>query len=101
MNLRSIRLQKGMTQQMVADYLNYTVVAYSRYETGERMPSIDTLVSIADCFQVTLDYLVGRDADTATGLSHYEAALVNAARQADDRARDDALQLLKLHSTRK
>ena len=97
MNLRKIRLQRHMTQQMVADYLNYSLVTYARYETGERMPSIDTLVRIADCFHVTLDYLVGRDADTATGLSHYEAALVNASRQADDRAKDDALQLLKLH----
>ena len=98
MILKELRTRCGMTQKNVADFIGCSTVVYSRYETEDRMPSIDMLIKIADCFHVTIDYLVGRKADTVTGLSPYEAALINAARNADSRAREDALQLLKLHT---
>lgn len=98
MILKELRTRCGMTQKNVADFIGCSTVVYSRYETEDRMPSIDMLIKIADCFHVTIDYLVGRKADTVTGLSPYEAALINAARNADNRAREDALQLLKLHA---
>jgi len=47
---------------------------------------------------VTVDYLLGRQQISAQGLTPYETALVDAARKADDRAREDALQLLQTHS---
>ncbi|WP_449451838.1 helix-turn-helix domain-containing protein [Streptococcus suis] len=42
-------------------YLNMTVDAYSRYETGKRQPSVDNLVKLAIFYGVSLDYLLGRD----------------------------------------
>ncbi len=97
MNLKEIRTQRGMTQKMVADYLGCSAVVYSRYETGDRMPSVDMLIRLGDCFGVSIDYLVGREAITPEGLSTYEMSLIAAAREADSRAREDALNLLLFH----
>ncbi len=59
--LRTIRMQKGLTQQKMADYLNIALRSYQKYEQGERSPSLDCLVCIADIFDVSLDYLLCRD----------------------------------------
>lgn len=98
MNLKEIRVRKGMTQKTVADYLGCSTVVYSRYETENRMPSVDMLIRLADCFGVSIDYLVGREDVMPEGLSGYEIALITAARKSDCRAREDALNLLLSHS---
>ena len=99
LKLKELRLLKGYSQQEVADYLHCSAVSYSRYETGNRYPSIDMLVLIADFFDVTLDYLTGREHKSPEILTTYEASLIDAARQADDRAREDALNFLKSHKS--
>lgn len=59
--LRAIRMQLGFTQQNMADKLDISLNAYQKYEQAERSPSLDCLVSIADIFDVSLDYLLCRD----------------------------------------
>ena len=59
--IASLRKEKGLTQQKMADFLNIGLRAYQKYEQGERSPSIDCLVDIADIFDVSLDYLLCRD----------------------------------------
>lgn len=59
--LREVRMQKGLTQQTMADNLNIGLRSYQKYEQGERSPSLDCLVLIADIFDVSLDYLLCRD----------------------------------------
>lgn len=59
--LREIRMKCGFTQQNMANQLNISLNAYQKYEQGERSPSLDCLVSIADIFNVSLDYLLCRD----------------------------------------
>lgn len=100
MNLRLLRKQKKMTQQDVANHLVCTPGVYSRYETGAREPSIETLIILANLFDVSVDYLIGRQAIDYAGLSIYENTLVTAARSADARAREDALNILMSHETR-
>lgn len=97
MNLKKIRLDKGLTQRQVADEIGCAPSVYSRYETGDREPSIDTLIQLSRCLNVTIDEIVGNDPPSDKGLSGYEIALVGAARAADDRAREDALQMLLSH----
>jgi transcriptional regulator with XRE-family HTH domain len=99
MNLKEIRRKRNLTQQIVADYLGSSSVVYSRYETGSRQPSIETLLRLANLFGVTVDYLLGRQDIEDSTLSAYEVSLVAAARNADERARGDALDLLIAHST--
>lgn len=60
MRLRDLRLNQGLSQKVIADYLGCSTVVYSRYETGSREPSMDTLTRLADYFNVSIDYLTGK-----------------------------------------
>ena len=95
MNLKDLRTKRSLTQQQVADAIGCSVMVYSRYERETRQPSIDVLIRLSDLFGVTIDYLVGKEQVEDGTLSSYERALVVAARNADDRAREDALHLLE------
>lgn len=50
----------GCTQKQMAELIGITPRSYQRYESGEREPNIDTLIKIADFFEISLDDLVGR-----------------------------------------
>lgn len=50
----------GYTQKQMAELIGIAPRSYQRYESGEREPNIETLVQIADFFEVSLDDLVGR-----------------------------------------
>ncbi len=99
MNIKEIRLQKGLSQSDAASALGISSVVYSRYETGARQPSIDMLIHMADVFDVSIDYLLGRKYLEEQALSDYELQLLIAARNADKRAREDALNMLLAHTT--
>ncbi|WP_257140847.1 helix-turn-helix domain-containing protein [Lactococcus lactis] len=58
--LKELRLERGLTQQKVADRLNVSQPNYRRWETGERSPSSETLKKLADFFNVSTDFLLGR-----------------------------------------
>lgn len=58
--IKSIRVSKGFTQKQVADAIGVTEVSLQRFEYGSSRPSLDTLIALADYFDVSLDYLVGR-----------------------------------------
>ena len=99
MNIKEIRLQKGLSQSDAASALGISSVVYSRYETGARQPSIDMLIHMADVFDVSIDYLLGRKYLEEQALSDYELQLLIASRNADKRAREDALNMLLAHTT--
>ncbi|MBO7253863.1 MAG: helix-turn-helix transcriptional regulator [Clostridia bacterium] len=60
MRLKELRKAKGISQLKLALDLNTTQNTISRYETGEREPSINELIKIADYFNVSIDYLLER-----------------------------------------
>ena len=98
MNIKEIRLRRNLMQSDVANALGVSSVVYSRYETGARQPSIDILIQLADIFGVTVDYLVGRQDLEDSTLSDYELQLLIASRKADERAKQDALNMLLAHA---
>ena len=57
-NLTELRKQKGYTQISLAERLNYSDKAISKWEKGTSLPSIDVLLDLANLYGVTLDYLV-------------------------------------------
>ena len=57
-NITQLRQEKKMTQLELAEQLNYSDKAVSKWEHADSMPDIATLVEIANIFGVTLDYLV-------------------------------------------
>ncbi len=60
MKLRKLRKEKGISQLKLAMDLNMSQNTISRYETGDREPGISDLIKIAEYFDVSIDYLVGR-----------------------------------------
>ncbi len=54
------RKLNNLTQCQVAKHLNITQPSYIRYENGSSEPTIDTLIKLADLFDISIDYLVGR-----------------------------------------
>lgn len=96
MNLLLLRKKKGMTQKEAAEILDCSMVSFGKYEREEREPSIDMLKKMAKLFDVSVDYLIGNADDVVRNeLSEYEKELVEASRSSDERARHDALRVLK------
>src|SRR5699024_9636165 len=54
------RKQKDMTQDQVSKIIGVTSPAYTAYEKGSRTPDYDILQSLADYYDVSIDYLLGR-----------------------------------------
>lgn len=59
-NLKELRLTNNMTQTQVAEKLKTTQRKVSYWESGKIEPDLDTLISIAELFDVSIDELVGR-----------------------------------------
>jgi len=58
--IKELRIERGLKQKEVAEKLEVTHAAIGNYESGKREPNIDLLIRLADCFDVSVDYLVGR-----------------------------------------
>lgn len=60
-NLKSLRESRKITQSQLGEYLGAKKSAISLWESGKRQPDQETLVRIATYFDVTVDYLLGRE----------------------------------------
>ena len=58
--LKELRHAEGWTQSQTAERLKIGRVNYTRYETNASRPDYETLVAIADLFDITLDELFER-----------------------------------------
>ena len=58
--LKAERLKRAMTQQQIADYLHMERGSYAKYETGANTPTTENLVMLADLYNCSVDYLLGR-----------------------------------------
>ena len=63
MRLKELRKKRGISQLKLAMDLHMNQNSISRYETGEREADYQTLISFADYFHVSLDYLLERTDD--------------------------------------
>ena len=59
--LKRLRLEAGLTQKELGERVGVTKVSICCYENGSRLPSLDTLVDLANVFKVDVDYLLGND----------------------------------------
>lgn len=60
MKLKETRQENGKTQKEIADYLNIKQNTYSQYENEKRQIPIEILIRLADYYDVSVDYLLGR-----------------------------------------
>lgn len=58
--LHFLRDETGDTQTQVANKIGITTRQYQRFESGEQKPGFDNLLKIADHFNVSVDWLMGR-----------------------------------------
>lgn len=58
--IAELREQKGWTQEELATTIGISRAALSHYEKNRRKPDFETLTQLADLFQVSIDYLIGR-----------------------------------------
>lgn len=58
--LRELRQRSKLKQDQIAEILNIPCRTYGSWERNERQPDFETLLKIADFFQVSTDYLLGR-----------------------------------------
>lgn len=69
-HLRSIRKNRGLTQRQVAQRAGVTERNYQLYESGTQRPGFETIVSLADVFGVSVDFLLGRTDDPTPPATH-------------------------------
>lgn len=58
-NLKKLRIEKGLSQQKLASYINISQQSVYKYENDISEPDISTLKNLADFFETSIDYLVG------------------------------------------
>jgi len=85
LRLKELRDKRKLTQQEVANHLKLSSDAYSLYELGKRQMNYQTLNLLADMFNVSIDYLLGRDDNNLVKLNEDEAELINKYRRCDKR----------------
>ena len=59
-NLKKLRKARNLTQKQVYTAVGMSAIGYQRYEYGDREPEYKKLIALADYFNVSIDYLVGR-----------------------------------------
>ena len=58
--VRDMREDKNLSQRDIAQYLNINQNTYSRYETSERGMPLEVIGRLADFYETSVDYLMGR-----------------------------------------
>jgi len=61
--LKELRLEKELSQKQLGEIVNMSKMAISHWEHGNSEPSILQLIILADYFQVSVDYLIGKTDD--------------------------------------
>ncbi len=96
--IRKLRLEKGITQNELSNYLGLTPKMVSFYELGERFPPYDIILKLADYFNVSTDYLLGRST-----IKNAEELLTNYNSLSEHSKKDleEFIQILKLKDLEK
>jgi transcriptional regulator with XRE-family HTH domain len=82
--IANLREKRGLTQEELSSKLGISRAALSHYETNRREPDYETLRNIANYFDITLDYLLGRTTDPRTVLDQDIREFVDSLELSDD-----------------
>ena len=58
--LKNLRRERRMTQEKLAEVFHISQTSVSKYETGDAVPDLETIVKMADFFGVSLDDFIVR-----------------------------------------
>lgn len=65
----TLRKEKGLTQEKLAEQIEVSRQAVSRWEAGETMPDTETLIRICECLNVSSDYLIREDCQSDNNIT--------------------------------
>jgi len=82
--IRELRKARNMTQKELAEILNSAKSTISQYENNINEPDLETVIKIADCFNVTVDSLLGRETSTKPERASDERTLVMEVRDEEE-----------------
>ncbi len=90
--LKQLRKERALTQADVAKYLNITRQGYANYENEITNPTPTILIKLADLFECSIDYLIGRESEIGTviighGLKETEMELIQIYRKQPEQKR--------------
>ena len=94
--IKELRSQRKLSQRELGRALNLSNASIAMYETGKRMPDIETLEAICDYFNVSMDYMLGKEDLSVRLLDGEEMLIVDAYRQAPENIRKAIRQLLEV-----
>lgn len=102
--LQSLRKKKGLTQEDISGIIGVKLSTYQKYERDAISPPYETLLKLADFYNVSTDYLLGRNAEEQTALdelagqfnmSLLEKKIVEEYLKLPDKMRGDLMEFLE------
>lgn len=82
--IAELRERHGITQKELSERIGISRASLSHYETNRREPDFETLSALADLFQVSVDYIIGRTANPKSILSEALSRFVDTLELSDE-----------------
>ena len=106
-NLKKLRLQKGISQQQLADVIGVSQQSINKYENHMIEPDINTLIALAEFFETSVDYLIGHteinhiiEPVQPYDLNRDESALINGYRRLNQSEKDSIHMIVKNYNAK-
>lgn len=101
-NLKKLREAKGISQQVLGDMIGVSQQSINKYENHASEPAIDVLISMAEYFNTSVDYLIGyseinrkNERYSPTDLNEEELQLVSSYRRLSKKERESIRLILE------
>lgn len=92
--MKFLRENRLYTQTQLSDMLHVGRSSYANYEIGKREPSVNFLVTLADFYQVTVDYLVRNSLPTDLAEHQHQVQILSLLKKLDPNAYDTSMEVL-------
>lgn len=103
-NLKELRREKGISQHELASIIGTSQQSVNKYENHNIEPDIATLILLADYFETSVDYLIGRTSPShmqeTDNMSFEEAELIEKYRSLDKREKQCVIMVLDAFATK-
>lgn len=105
LRLKDLRETKGISQKQLANFLNVSQGSVGNWESGTREPNFDIIKKIADYFDVSADYLIGRTDNPQQSIDQQlegvEFALYGEIKELTDDEKQDILNFVKFTKSKR
>ncbi len=93
--IKELRLAKQINQKDLAEIIGIAQPTLSGWETGRTQIDYANLIKIADYFNVSTDYLLGREEKLPENLSEIDKKIIETFDQLDDQQKQQAIEFAK------